>query len=248
MHFAVIAMLQVLCCIHAYRSGQERYWIFVIFCFPVLGCVIYFIMVMVPETGAERHGRSLMARLLDNVNPERHLRKLTQELAIAGTSENHSSLANELARLGRYHEAIPLYRKALSGIFSYEPSIMLCLAKAEFATQNFSACQKTLQDLIHHNPDFQSAEGHLIFARTLAAQAQYDEAEQEFAVLVNYFPGPEARIHFADMLARINRLHEANDHYVAIIDTAKCSRPQYRKYHREWIKIANERLKQSVVR
>ncbi|HGW6270423.1 TPA: hypothetical protein ACNHR8_002383, partial [Escherichia coli] len=28
---------------------------------------------------------------------------------------------------------------------------------------------------------------------------------------------------------------------------AKRSRPHYRKHHREWIKTANERLKQSVV-
>ncbi|MCH6480708.1 hypothetical protein MMN66_18105, partial [Escherichia coli] len=39
MHYAVVVMLELLCCIHAYRSGQERYWIFIIFCFPVIGCV-----------------------------------------------------------------------------------------------------------------------------------------------------------------------------------------------------------------
>lgn len=106
MHFAIAAMLQLLCCVHAYRSGQERYWIFIILCFPVLGCVVYFLMVMLPETGTNRHSRSLLVRLLDKFNPDRYLRKLTEELAIAETNQNHYALANELARLGRYHEEI----------------------------------------------------------------------------------------------------------------------------------------------
>ncbi|MCW3189450.1 hypothetical protein OJO69_17705, partial [Escherichia coli] len=28
MHYAVVVMLEMLCCIHAYRTGQERYWFF----------------------------------------------------------------------------------------------------------------------------------------------------------------------------------------------------------------------------
>src|SRR5699024_11430488 len=72
MHYVVVAMLEMLCCIHAYRTGQERYWIFIIFCFPVIGCVAYFVMVMLPETGADRHGRTLLMRLQDKINPERH--------------------------------------------------------------------------------------------------------------------------------------------------------------------------------
>lgn len=248
MHYAIVGMLQLLCCVHVYRSMQERYWIFVILFFPVLGCVIYFIMVMLPETGADRHGRTLVMRLLDKLNPERHLQKLTEELAVAETNQNHYLLANELVRLGRFHQAIPHYHKALSGIFAHEPSMMVNLAKAEFATQDFTACQKTLEDVMRFNPDFQSSEGHLCYARALSAQAKYEEAEKEFEVLVSYFPGPEARIHYADMLAKINRLREANEHYVTVIDTAKRSRPQYRKFHQQWIQMANERLKQSTVR
>lgn len=89
MHYAVVVMLELLCCIHAYRTGQERYWIFIIFCFPVIGCVAYFVIVMLPETGADRHGHTLLMRLQDKLNPERHLRKLTEELAIAETNQNH---------------------------------------------------------------------------------------------------------------------------------------------------------------
>lgn len=248
MHFALVAVFQLLCCVHAYRSGQDRYWIFIILCFPGLGCIIYFFMVMLPTTSAERHGRTLMMRLVDKINPERHLRKLTEELAIAQTNQNHYLLANELARLGRYHEAIPHYRLALSGIFTHEAPMMLNLAQAEFATQEFAACQQTLEDIIRYNPDFQSSEGHLLFARTLGAQEKYDEAEKEFAVLIDYFPGPEARIRYAEMLLNAQRLREANEQYVAIINIAKRSRPQYRKFHRQWIQMANEKLKQSTIR
>ncbi len=109
-------------------------------------------------------------RLQNKLNPERHLRKLTEELAIAETNQNHYALANELARLGRYHEAVPHYQQALSGIFAHEAAMMLSLAQAQFAIQEFAACQQTLEDVMRYNPDFQSQTGICYFARTLAAQ------------------------------------------------------------------------------
>ncbi len=48
--------------------------------------------------------------------------------------------------------------------------MMLSLAQAQFAIQEFAACQQTLEDVMRYNPDFQSADGHLLFARALAAQ------------------------------------------------------------------------------
>ena len=187
-------------------------------------------------------------RLQDKISPERHLHKLGEELAIAETNQNHYALANELARLGRYHEAVPHYQQALSGIFVHEAAMMLSLAQAQFAIQEFATCQQTLEDVMHYNPDFQSADGHLLFARTLAAQEKYADAQSEFDVLVSYYPGPQARIYYAEMLEKMSRLREANEQYVAVIDTAKRSRAHYRKRHQEWIKTAHERLKQSVVR
>lgn len=240
--------VQLFCAFHVVRSGNDRYWIFIILVFPGMGCLIYFLFVVLPEAGASYHGRSLAMRIIDKILPERHLRKLTEELAIAQTNQNHYLLANELACLGRYHQALPHYREALGGIFEHEAPMMLSMAKAEFAIQDFAGCQKTLEDIMHYNPDFQSSEGHLLYARALAAQENYSAAEDEFKVLITYYPGPEARIHFAEMLLKMNRLHEANDQYVAVIDTAKHSRSQYRKYHRKWIKIANEKLKQGIVR
>ncbi|MCV5991111.1 hypothetical protein OFO94_34145, partial [Escherichia coli] len=83
---------------------------------------------------------------------------------------------------------------------------MLSLAQAQFAIQEFAACQQTLEDVMRYNPDFQSADGHLLFARTLAAQEKYAVADGEFEVLISYSPGPQARIYYAEMLAKMSRL------------------------------------------
>ncbi|EGE2241258.1 hypothetical protein DL744_20545, partial [Shigella dysenteriae] len=164
------------------------------------------------------------------------------------TNQNHYALANELARLGRYYDAVLHYQQALRGVSAHEAAMMLSLAQAQFAIQEFAACQQTLEDVMCYNPDFQSADGHLLFARTLAAQEKYADAESEFEVLVSYYPGPQVRIYYAEMLAKLSRLREANEQYAAVVDTAKRSRAHYRKHHREWIKTANDRLKQSIVR
>ena len=52
-------------------------------------------------------------------------------------------------------------------------------------------------------------DGHLLFARTLAALEKYADAESEFEVLISYYPGPQARIYYAEMLAKMSRLREA---------------------------------------
>ena len=46
--------------VHAVRSGQEQYWLFILFSFPLLGSVVYFLVIYLPD--------SLNADLLRRLN------------------------------------------------------------------------------------------------------------------------------------------------------------------------------------
>ena len=39
---------QVFCGLHVVRSGQERYWLYLIIALPGLGCLIYALGIMLP--------------------------------------------------------------------------------------------------------------------------------------------------------------------------------------------------------
>ena len=40
---------QIICGLHVVRSGQERYWLYLIIALPGLGCLIYFLGIMAPD-------------------------------------------------------------------------------------------------------------------------------------------------------------------------------------------------------
>jgi hypothetical protein len=165
----LVIACQVTCGLHVVRSGQERYWLYLIIALPGLGCLIYFLGIMLPDLLGSRRGRRTLNRLHDSIDPERHLRALRDELEIRDTRDTRVNLADELLRMGQAEEAAQHYQMALRGIHSDAPDILLGLARARFALGDFSGCQASLDQLIAHNPDFRSSDGHLLYARALRA-------------------------------------------------------------------------------
>jgi hypothetical protein len=55
----LVILLQVTVMIHALRTGRPYYWVFIIMAFPVLGCVINFIVEMLPGSRQERRLKNI---------------------------------------------------------------------------------------------------------------------------------------------------------------------------------------------
>jgi hypothetical protein len=66
------------------------------------------------------------------------------------------------------------------------------------------AARADLEALIAEKPNFKSPEGHLVYARALAALDERAKAREEFEVLVGYFAGLEARARYAEALLAWN--------------------------------------------
>lgn len=239
----LIVFIQVMCGIHAVRSGQERYWLYLIIGLPGLGCAIYALAVMVPDWLGSRDGRKLVRHAHDKVDPERHVRMLREELEITETSQNHVLLADELTRIGQHEEAAIHYQKALSGIFITDPDIMLKLAYAQLASRDALSCRNTLDDLIKHNPDFTSPDGHLLYARALQEMGETNKAEDEYRTLIEYYAGPEARFRYAELLKDRGDFADAKHQLETIALIARRSKPHYRKLHKAWLNKAKQALK-----
>ena len=187
----LIIACQVTCGLHVVRSGQDRYWLYLIIALPGIGCLIYFLGIMLPELLGSRRGRRALGKLHDSIDPQRHLRALRDELEIRDTRDTRVNLADELLRMGQAQEAAQHYQQALRGIHSDAPDILLGLARARFALGDFAGCQASLDQLIAQNPDFRSADGHLLYARALEAQGNDLKAEEEYRVLGSYCTSPE---------------------------------------------------------
>jgi hypothetical protein len=185
---------------HATTTGQDKYWLFILFAFPLLGSVVYAIAIFIPALRHTREGAMVVRGARKLLDPTRELRAAQEQLDIAATADNRLRLAEALLETGRASEAVVQYQAALVGVHAGDPSIRVRLAHALVDAGQPQAARADLEALIVEQPNFRSPEGHLVYARALAALDERSKAREEFEVLVGYFAGLEARARYAEAL------------------------------------------------
>src|ERR1700742_66789 len=116
-------LLGIALCVHVVRTNQPLYWIFLILFVPVLGSLVYFIAIVLPElTGGTRAKRMGMAAR-DALDPGREYRQAKAATDETPTVHNQMRLAAAAAHQGRWDEAEQLYGAALTGIHADDPAL-----------------------------------------------------------------------------------------------------------------------------
>ena len=92
------------------------------------------------------------------------------------------------------------FQAVLTGLYADDAGVHVQLARALLEAGNALAARDLLDDLIRKQPKFKSPEGHLVYARALAALDDRPRAREEFEVLVGYFAGLEAKARYAEIL------------------------------------------------
>jgi hypothetical protein len=240
--FILTLAIQAGLVVHVIRTGRNTLWIWAIALLPVAGSLAYVVVEILPEIFGGRTARRTKAGVQRMIDPNRNLRQAAAEVEISGNVDARRRLAEELYARGQYDEAVSVYEGGLKGIFEHDPTLLLGLAQAQFAAQQFAAARATLERLIQHNPDFKSADGHLLYARALEAQDALDEAEHEYAAVAPGYPGAEARLRYALLLKRRGKLDEARRILKELLDGAKLAPGHYRKAQAEWLDRARREL------
>jgi hypothetical protein len=189
---------------HVLRTGQDKYWLWLLFAFPLLGSAVYAMVVFLPDLRHSPQGRLVVRGARRLLDPTRELRAAQEQLDIAATADNRLRLAEALLEAGRASEAVVQYQAALAGVHARDPSIRVRLAHALVDAGQPQAARTDLEALIAEQPNFRSPEGHLVYARALAALDERPKAREEFEVLVGYFAGLEARARYAEALLAWN--------------------------------------------
>lgn len=240
--FILTLAIQAGLIVHVIKTGRNTLWVWAIALLPAAGSLAYVVVEMLPEIFGGRTARRTRAGMQRIIDPNRDLRRAAAEVEISGNVDARRRLAEELYERGQYAEAITVYHGGLTGIFEHDPTLLLGLARAQFAAQDFSAARFSLERLIQHNPDFKSADGHLLYARTLEAQNALDEAEHEYAAVAPGYPGAEARLRYALLLKRRGKLDDARRILKDLLDGAKLGPAHYRRAQAEWLDRARQNL------
>ena len=234
--------LDAVCIIHALKARQPYYWFLIIFSLPGIGAGIYFFSEILPDLAHSRAAREAASDLGRVIDPAREIREATGALRLSDTAENRKRLAEALCANERYDEARTLYETALEGAHADDPALMMGLTRSLFGLKDYAGVCDTLDRLREANPDFESAEGHMLYARSREGMGDLDQAAVEYETLSGYYPGEEARCRHGLLLQRLGQVDDARAIFEAVAISVETAPKTYFRAQRDWYQVAKSNL------
>jgi hypothetical protein len=227
--------------IHVIKTGRNQIWIWVLALLSIPGAIAYIAVEILPDLFRSRTAQRTARGFKRAMDPQANLRRYEDEARVTGNVTGRQRYAEELERHGKHDEAIAQYRSALTGLYEHDPNLMLGVARSQFAKGDPVAARTTLDELIRMNPDFKSPEGHLLYARALEGEGNFEKSLEEYRVLAPSYPGAEAAVRYAQLLQSQGRREEAQKVARELLEQARIAPAHYRKAQKSWLDAA-ERL------
>ena len=228
--------------VHVIKTGRNQAWILAIALLPGIGWIAYLVVEVLPDLLGGRTARRAGAGMRRMMDPNRNMRRAAVEVELSGNVDARRRLANEHFDRGQYAEAIDMYGAGLKGIFEHDPTLLLGLAQAQFASGDAATARATLERLNEHNRDFKSADAQLLYAQALEATGALEQAERQFAKIAGPYPGAEARLRYGLLLKKVGKTQEANGIFKDLLDAAQLGPAHYRKSQSKWLDIARREM------
>jgi hypothetical protein len=194
-------LLQIIFVIYVIKKHRNKAWVWVITMLPILGIMIFSAVELLYLTN-EKYSTNKQKKETCNDEKESLITPF---------------LAKQCYSQGLYIEAKKLYEQSLVEANLPKPQLYFGLAKASFKVNDFHASKKALNDLIKLNPDYKNQDAHLLYARTLEALEEIDDALHEYEVLCSYYHGNKAEFYFTTFLKKYVVKNTSNKHLKKIV-------------------------------
>lgn len=180
-------LLALVCAVHAVKTRQNTYWLFILFAFPLLGSIVYFVAIYMPNSRLERSALKAVAAVSRAVDPGREVREAKQAFEDTPTAQNQMRLASALLEAGDAAAAASSYENCMTGPFANDMELRFGAARAFTECQRYQEALVYLEGIRHEKPDFRAEAVSLLTARCLAgtnmqaaARAEFQSAESRF--------------------------------------------------------------------
>jgi hypothetical protein len=233
-------IIAIALCVHAVRTHQQLFWVWIILVFQPLGGLVYFFAILLPEWTGGSTARRLGKAARDTLDPGRAYRTAKGAYDDAPTVQNMMKLAEASSALGRWSEAEDLYRKASQGLYADDPALLLGRARALVELSRPTEALDPIEQLAKQGPI--SPQGELVRARALAALGRAGDAERAFKTASERMPGLEAMARYAAFLAEVGRKAEARELLAEIDRRAAKAKAHFRREAMTWRDFAAQRI------
>ncbi len=173
LHLAVAIFFAV----HAVRTGQQTYWLFILLSFPLLGSLIYFLTIYLPSSRLQRGATKLARAAAKGLDPTRELREAQATYDYAPTAQNQLRLAQALLEAGQAQQAMGHFEQCLQGIFSADLEIRWSAAQAALDAGHPEVALRHLEEIRAQDTRFRHHEVTLLTANWQTAHALHEELQ-----------------------------------------------------------------------
>jgi hypothetical protein len=196
--------------VHAVRNGQPIYWLLILFMFPLIGSVVYFIAIYLPSTRINQGARKVATVAVKTLDPGRELREAREAYDYTPTAQNQMRLATALLESGNAAEAAATYEACLQGPFSGDLEIRYGAARATLASGRGGDAVQHLQTIRAANASFRAEQVSLLLAQAWAVAGRQDEARAEFEYALGTYGGFTTQAEYAIWAAGVGDADKAN--------------------------------------
>jgi hypothetical protein len=238
--FSVV--LAVLMGIHAVRTGRERFWLFILLAFPLLGSVIYAVVNVLPDLVGHGTVRRIGADAVKTLNPEKDYREAQKLVEDTPTVANQLRLANAAYDLRRFEEAERLYAEAANGIHADDATLLLGRAKALIELDRPAEALPILERLGELGEAGRTPQAALAMGRAYHMLGRHSEADTAYEWAAGRLPGLEGMARYVVFLVENGRRAEAQDAMLEIEKRAKRTTAHFRREAKGWRDYAYEAL------
>jgi len=209
-------LIAIFFAVHAIRSGQQLYWVVILFMFPALGSAVYFFAIYLPNSKLDHGARKVVKAAAKSLDPGRELREARQAYEFTPTAQNQMRLASALLAAGDAEEAADTYEACLQGPFSGDLEIRFGAAQAALACGRAAAAVAHLQTIRGKDERFRSEQVLLLLAQALAAAGRQDEARAAFEEVLSRHNSFAVQAEFAIWAAGVGDSDKANQLYAEL--------------------------------
>lgn len=207
--------------IHAVRTGRDIYWLMILFFFPLLGSIVYFLAVYLPDSRLQHGVRRATAAAVRSLDPGKALREAQQAFDLTPTAQNQMRLASALLDAGAAAQAVQHYEDCLKGPFASDPDIRFGAAKARLQNGQAAAAIALIEAIRNQNPDYRAEQVSLLLAQAYALESRHQEARVEFDSAITRFGSLEIRAECAIWALGIGDHTTANAQYQEVAQSMR---------------------------
>lgn len=204
--FPLVFLIQVYCLYHAYTNRTEQKWIWIIFFFPLIGCIFYLYHHFYSRNKLE----DITEEVKESLIPNYVLNKHEQKVKFSGTYANKMELGSQLLAAEDHDQAIEIFESCNEGIYKDDVHLIIKLVRSYFLKKDYTKVVD-YGEQISGKKEFINSSSRIDFAWANYHLGEIDKAKRIFEDMDNSYSNYENRLAYCQFLEKAINVQSAKD-------------------------------------